>query len=198
MTALVRADAILLVDLDPSSSLESTLSVSQPLGTLPQMVAFESMGAVLPNRIELRYDSTLELQLASLEEGWSHQSMVINEGLTPVGLSTFFFSGFDSQNDLEFYSFYDAWEAAFSFSDPQGALVAAEVSLQVDVFASVVLPGSGQIPVSLQGELVHNDTEIVPVSDHGSTLPMLFMGVGMTIAGTLIRGRLRQPSSHAS
>ncbi len=184
--AALPANAIQISLTDSISSPESTAMVFQPLGVLPEMVAFESMGAVLENRIEFRYNAALDLQAITLEPGWSLQSLVVTEGLEQVGLSTFYFSGFDSQNDSEYHRFYNPWDFSFSFTDAAGPQVTAEIPLQIDVFASAMLMGSGRIPVSASSSFTGNDA--IPVADTGNTLLLLSMGTAMLL-GVVLDGK---------
>ncbi len=175
--ALLPAEAIQisLTRPDAGSSL-TELTISQPPGSLPEMVAREAAGAVLGNRIEVRFPSDFHFATGELEPGWSVQSAVVTEGFVQVGLATFYFCGLDPQKDLESYSFYVPWTASFSFTDSVGQPPAEEFPLRVEIFASAILPGNGQVPVSAESTLLAETSHSIP--DSGGTSPLFVLGLG--------------------
>jgi len=178
LTAGAATGALVLEMTQPKGPPHATLTVYQPIGTLPGIFALETTGAVLADRIEVRYPASLTYEPGPLEENWTSQSTTINEALSQVGITTFDYAGSDPAESDEFFSFHQPWSATFSFTDPMGGSTLVDVPVRVDVFARAPVPGSGLVSVSA--------TEFLVVTIPEPASPTL--GV-LALAVTLLRRR---------
>ncbi len=175
-TAGAAPGALVMEMVQPGGSPNATLTVSQAIGESPEIFALETTGAVLADRIEMRYPASLSFHLDQLEADWSHQSTTTFEGLDEIGVTIYDFLGSDPASSSESYSFYQPWSATFSFTDPVGGNTAVDVPVRVDVFASAVVPGSGFVSVSA------TDSFVVTIPEPGPTLLCVLGGIVMVFA----------------
>ncbi len=138
------------ISLDPNDLSLNRLEVrSTPGGAT--LLAYESTGVVLSDRIELRLNADLTFTAVSTPANWQVQSTIINDAGVQMRVVTYYFTGTDPGNSGEYFDFATPWQGSFRTSDPGAGSPGTDpltTSLAVEVNSSTVIPGIGIIPVS--------------------------------------------------
>lgn len=153
--AACAANAQLLeavVALDPSDLSINRLSILSDPDASTAALAFESTGAVLSDRVEIRFNAQLDFSPLEGPPGWQSQSALVNESGIPVTVVTYFFAGLDPGNSAEFVSFEEPWQVAFRLHDPapedDSGAAPLTISMAVAVHATSIVPGFGIVPAT--------------------------------------------------
>ncbi len=140
-----------IVTLNPGDQSINQLTIQSAPGSSTSHLAYESTGAVLSDRIELRTSANLEFSPLSVPPDWQWQSTLLDESGTTVRVITFYYAGNDPGTSAEFFDFATPWQASFRLTDPApggSGTTPNTTALSVEVNGSSVIPGLGVIPVS--------------------------------------------------
>jgi len=139
-----------IITLDPTDLSINQLAIQSASGSGPPLLAYESTGAVLSHRLELRTTADLEFSPLSVPPDWQWQSTLLDESGTTVRVITFYYAGNDPGTSAEFFDFATPWQASFRLTAPSpggSGTTPNTTALSIDVNGSSVIPGLGVIPV---------------------------------------------------
>jgi hypothetical protein len=173
LCAASSASLIISLDSHPASGL-NTLDIVLAINAPVEQRIYETSGAVLNDRIDLRLPEDITFEPVSTLTDWSWQQTLVTEDATVYSLVTYYYEGVNQESPNEFYSFLDPFSLSFKLRqvvEPSPSTV----ELAVAVWAAAVVPGSGLIPTT-----THAVFQAVP---EPVALSLIFMiGVGMLVA----------------
>ncbi len=152
------------ITLHPSDLSVNQLTLQAASEAGPLLLAYETTGAVLSHRIELRFAADLEFSVVATPPDWQVQTSLVTESGVSVQVATYFYTGTSSTNAAEFFDFANAWQASFRLREPVPAPPGTSpptIPVSVEVNASSVIPGLGTIPASDSFALASTLTSIL-------------------------------------